>query len=105
MEYPSHETIHINGVAELDTAIAALRVVDTDSSGAKTFETLRSVRNDLAEMNDDDSDTLKLTLQGGTTGAVKADIITGLEILSAAADTPEQKLAAQALLEVMRQED
>ncbi len=95
--------LNLDGALQLDTAIAALRVVDVNPIALKLLEDARITHQVAAAMSPNQSKTLPLHYHGDHAAIMKADLIVGLELLSSQADSPEQKIAAQALLETIRQ--
>ena len=101
----SPNTLSLNGTLQIDTAIAALAAVDTNPAALQTLETIRNIEEKLSvDSPARASELIGLFLDGDTVAAMKADITLGLELLSHQASSPEQKIAARALLEVMRAE-
>lgn len=103
MEDSPADTLFLKGALQFDTALEALNTLDATSDAAGRLRKIRTAQKQLATAFPDEPERISIFLQGGNTADLKASIITGLEIMSASADTPERKIAAQALLEVMTQ--
>jgi len=103
MEHLGADELRLNGILQVDTAIAALAAVEVNPKALAGLKTFRDVQKQLATMRPDEPETLNIYLQGGETAAWKADLLVGLELLSSSANTPEQKIAARALFETMTQ--
>ncbi|MDB5163331.1 MAG: hypothetical protein JWO54_609 [Candidatus Saccharibacteria bacterium] len=103
MEFLSDDELQLKGKIQLDTAIDALDTIGINPSAAEKLQILRTTQQQHAAAFPDEPEQLYLYFKGGKTAAIKADILVGLELLSANADKPEQKIAAQALLEIFLQ--
>lgn len=101
MESSPNDTLDLKGALQVDTAIAALRAIDVNPSAEKSLTTIRNIQQVLVKAFPDAPERINLHFEGGSTAAMRADLLIGLEMLTSSADTPEQKIAAKALLEVM----
>lgn len=106
MRPSSPDKILLSGALQVDTAIDALSAVDVNPKAKDMLQNIRNVHKQTLIDSPDGPDNINLFFgPDDTTSAMKADIIVGLELLSMQSDTPEQKLAAQALLEVMNTQE
>ena len=103
MEALPTDEILLHGKLQVDTAIAALHAVDVNPVATDVLETARNTQRVVAMLNPGQPERINLFFGGAFAATMKADILVGLEFLISQADTPEQKIAAQALLETLRQ--
>ena len=103
MEHSPDDILHLQGALQVDTAIEALNTLDVHAEGANKLNFIRTLQKELTAIFPDEPERITIHFEGGQTAAIKAGIIMGLELMSTDAQTPEQKIAALALLEVMTQ--
>jgi hypothetical protein len=94
--------VNLNSTLELDTAIAALRALDVTPFATELLEITRHTKQEAIKADPNQSTAIHLHYHGDYAAIMRADLLVGLEIISSQADSPEQKIAAQALLETMR---
>lgn len=100
----SSETLTLRGGLQVDTAIEALDAIGSATAISQAIVTLRNIQKRSAARKPDEPERISITFKGDAAGAARNDILMGLELLSSGGATTEQKIAAQALLDVMREQ-
>ncbi len=100
---PTPDKLELHGADQFETATEALEAIDADIGTIGYLVRIKHVLSKLptSAAQPDRYNYYANGLQGAR---LKADIMMGLELLGNQADTPEQKMAAQALLEILREQ-
>lgn len=100
---PTPDKLALHGYSQVETALEALELIDADIDLIDYLVRSRHVLSQLPP-SPIQPERINIYAHGQHGMRLKADIFMGLELLSAQADTPEQKLAAKALLEIIREQ-
>lgn len=97
------DEVVIRNPAELTIAIDALSLSPDTEESRDFLKKFKDIKDDLDAATPGFEDILSLNFKGGEIAErVHADLLTSLEAVTQSDATPEQKLAAQALLETMK---